>query len=256
MGNSGQMNMRMVQKRFSDDVQKDVFRTKHLVEEGYGLKPGNSIMLICQKLAELKSKTNIYVECGVYQGNTLFSVAIFLQLRSIKLNMLGLDTFEGFPDQELDPKDKPRAFNLLLEQNLISQGHYEKASKRTEKFTDETHLRKEYFLDAEGVFDIAKDFRNVKLIKGPFKDTMKSIAQSIGVLFLDCDLYKSYMDCLEGLFGLVVSGGTIIFDEYYSLKYPGARFAVIEFFKDKSGHFEKYVTVDNFERWCFVKDEH
>ena len=41
------------------------------------------------------------------------------------------------------------------------------------------------------------------------------------------------MDVLNQLFNKVIKGGVIIFDEYYSLKYPGALMAVHDFFIDK-----------------------
>ena len=66
-------------------------------------------------------------------------------------------------------------------------------------------------------------------------------------------LYKSYLTCLDNLYDNVISGGAVIFDEYYSHKYPGARVAVNEFFLDKKGHFEKYLTDEGHERWCFIK---
>ena len=60
-------------------------------------------------------------------------------------------------------------------------------------------------------------------------------------------------DFLDNLYDNVISGGAVIFDEYYSHKYPGARVAVNEFFLDKKGHFEKYLTDEGHERWCFIK---
>ena len=63
------------------------------------------------------------------------------------------------------------------------------------------------------------------------------------------------MTCLTNLYDNVIPGGCIIFDEYYSYKYPGARVAVDEFFSEKEneGHFEKYITPEGYERWCFEK---
>ena len=66
-------------------------------------------------------------------------------------------------------------------------------------------------------------------------------------------MYESYLECLNKLYENIVVGGSIIFDEYYSHKYPGARIAVNEFFENKEGYFEKYITPDGFERWCFIK---
>ena len=68
--------------------------------------------------------------------------------------------------------------------------------------------------------------------------------------------YESTMlkSIVNKLYENVVIGGSIIFDEYYSHKYPGARIAVNEFFENKEGYFEKYITPEGFERWCFIKE--
>lgn len=245
--------MQFLVKDFSEYIQESVRIAKQKAREGYGLNPGNNINLICQKLIELEPTLSSYVECGVYQGNTFFSVAIFLEQKSIDCTLLGFDSFEGFPGKKIDQRDRPLFFNELLEKKLISNEHYQKALERTKNFCDESHLTKEYFLDIRRVFEIEKDFLNAHLIKGNFSETIQGVTQAIDVLFLDCDLYGSYWDCLNGLYQQVVSGGVIIFDEFYSLKYPGPRLAVNEFFKDKAGHFEKYITDEAFERWCFVK---
>ena len=80
------------------------------------------------------------------------------------------------------------------------------------------------------------------------------INNKIAILHIDSDLYESYLTCLNNLYENIIDGGIIIFDEYYSHKYPGARVAVNEFFEDKKGYFEKYITQDGFERWCFTKE--
>ena len=89
---------------------------------------------------------------------------------------------------------------------------------------------------------------------GTFSETLPKFKEDIDILHLDCDLYQSYLDVLDNIYNNVKETGSVIFDEYYSLKYPGARIAVNEFFSNhKSNHFEKYITSDSFERWCAVK---
>jgi len=246
--------MKVLKRNFSSDIQEGVELVKQEVKNKYDLNPGNNVNLICEKLMKLQSVSGAYVECGVFQGNTFFSVGTFLRQQSSNRTLLGLDTFEGFPEHVIDDRDRPLFFDELLKRKLITIDHYEKARQRTKDFTEESHLSKEYFLDINKVFDIAKDFDNVQLIKGAFKDTLKTIKQPVAVLYLDCDLYLSYWECLTALYPQVVSGGVIIFDECYSLKYPGPRLAVNEFFEDKVGYFEQYLTNDVFERWCFIKD--
>lgn len=76
------------------------------------------------------------------------------------------------------------------------------------------------------------------------------------MLILDCDLYESYKMCLSRLYPRIVPGGWIIFDEYFSAKYPGARRAVDEFFADRP---EKPVLAEHllaehpYERWYVIK---
>ena len=54
---------------------------------------------------------------------------------------------------------------------------------------------------------------------------------------IDCDLYKSYQDSLNFIWPKLSEGGFIHLDEYYSLKYPGARRATLEFISDKPDAF-------------------
>ena len=51
---------------------------------------------------------------------------------------------------------------------------------------------------------------------------------------IDCDLYESYKYTLPKAWENTITGGMIYLDEYYSLKFPGAKIAVDEFIKDKS----------------------
>ena len=153
-----------------------------------------------------------------------------------------------------NPKDSPLHFKYQYENDLITKEHYERAKERTNNFTGVRHLEKEYFSEVAGIFDIESQFKNLHLVSGTFSESLPTFDKSIEILHIDCDLYQSYLDCLNNLYENVVDGGCIIFDEYFSLKYPGARDAVNEFFEDKNGYFENYDSLDNFERWCFVKN--
>lgn len=243
-----------VTKNFDENLKENIYSVKNKIREKYDLNPGNNINLICEKLLELKDKPGSYVECGVYQGNTLFTVAEHLKIIEDERDIYGFDTFEGFPDVKINKLDHPSMFRKLFEKGEITEDHYLKAREWTNNFEDLNHLTQDYFCDVSKVFDIADKYENIKLIKGPFVESLKKINNPIAVLFLDCDLYDSYMNCLSELYTLIIPGGYIIFDEYYSHKYPGARIAVNEFFKDKEGKFEMYKTHEGFERWCFIKE--
>ena len=74
-------------------------------------------------------------------------------------------------------------------------------------------------------------------------------------VWLDCDLYNSYRLALPFVWGKLMCGGYIHLDEYYSLKYPGVRIAVDEFFsgKEDKPRMHGKRTMD-FERWYVTKN--
>ena len=76
---------------------------------------------------------------------------------------------------------------------------------------------------------------NVTLIKGFFDETLsKYNGESIALLHLDVDLYRSYKIALEHFWSLVAPGGIVLFDEYKNSlsNFPGASKAINEFFGD------------------------
>ena len=236
-------------KHLSDcEYIKDIYRTKYMLE------PINNIILILEKLKT--SPKGQYVECGTFQGKTLIPAALYCEQNNLFQDrlLIGMDSFEGFPISKHHPNDLPIMFQHLWSTGSITEDHYEKAKIRTDNFNSLKHLEGEYFLNIGNIFNSCNDFNNVKLIKGLFKDTTPLFTEDIGILHLDGDLYESYLLCLENLYDNVVEGGVVIFDEYYSHKYPGARIAVNEFFENKQGHFEMWLTNENHERWCWIKE--
>jgi hypothetical protein len=229
----------------------DISNSKKHVES-MGLRASANIDLLCIALHETKDLVGCYVECGVFRGSTLFAAAEFARLREIKRKFYGIDTFSGFDPSSVTDNDKPYKFQVLRDRFQISEEHYEKAAARTMNFRDDSHLQQSYFFDVGSVFERAAN-EGVTLLVGKFIDVIPTLDEPIVVLHLDCDLYSSYRDCLEMAYDKVVRGGFVVLDEYYSLKYPGARIAVDEFMESVSGaQLIKHVTSD-FERWCIVK---
>ena len=249
--------MKIIKKYFTTQHLKDCETIKSLSTE-FNCNPVNNINLILQKLKEYHNTDGAYVECGTYRGNTIIPAAMYSKHFNVFKTQLfyGIDTFKGFPktdSKEHDYRDHPMFFETLYNDKEIDRSHYEKAMNRTKKFTDTSHLENEYFLDTKLVFDICNKFENIKLLQGTFEEITPKFDKPISILHLDGDLYHSYLTCLKNLYDNVIVGGVVIFDEYYSHKYPGARVAVNEFFKSKPGHFEMYITSEGHERWCFVK---
>jgi|TARA_R110000787_G_scaffold283522_1_gene396446 hypothetical protein len=248
--------MKIKEKIFTKEHLEECEYIKQQARDKFNLTPVNNICLILLKLKELNERKGHYVECGTYRGNTLIPSALYAEYHGYFQNqkLIGVDTFKGFPSTtQHDPRDLPTYFKTLRSQNQITEDHFKKSKLRTENFQNVSHLENTYFLDTQEVFNNCSKFKNISLLQGTFDSILPNFKEKISILHLDGDLYKSYLTCLENLYDNVIDGGVVIFDEYYSHKYPGARVAVNEFFLDKNGHFEKYLTIEGHERWCFIK---
>jgi hypothetical protein len=79
-----------------------------------------------------------------------------------------------------------------------------------------------------------KNFQNIYLVKGNIPDTFSEYfdqkpATQIALLHIDVDVYEATKACLDYLYGRVVKGGIIIFDDYGQI--DGATQAINEFIK-------------------------
>lgn len=116
------------------------------------------------------------LEFGVYKGSTI------RQLRNMfdaSFDVFGFDSFEGLPE--------------------AWSGTHHKAGA----------------MSTNGVIPNVK---GVDFYAGWFSETIPDyleIAQPIGLLHVDCDLYSSTVDILWGLDEFIVDGTVIVFDEWY-----------------------------------------
>jgi hypothetical protein len=222
----------------------------------------------------LKNQTTLggdILEAGTYRGKTALSLGIFLRQNQLPGIVHGFDTFSGFPKYSLN--DMPQKFEELFELDQISSEHFLRIQRLRRIKTD---LYKQDF--HPGTTSSSGDFSNnsvepllekmdflgldnIQLHIGTFESTMKhKDAEQLhfSVIFMDCDLYDGYMETLNYGWDKLMPGGIIFLDEYYSLKFPGARIAVNEFFADKE-NFELIDVadrkIDDFERWIVRKLE-
>lgn len=238
-------------EKMKKNIDDDIMHARENVAL-LGLETCDNVINICHALDATRELPGVYLECGVFRGSTFFTAVEFCKLRGIKRQFIGADTFGGFGTAPILEYDMPAYFAVLLKEKKISERHYELAYKRTNAFNDISHLKTEYFSDVSGVFEIAKRYDNVAFLQGQYENTLKQVIDDIAVLHLDCDLYWSYKTCLENLYDRVLVTGRAVFDEYYSLKYPGARVAVDEFFRGKHALMQRMMTGD-FERWSVIK---
>ena len=208
------------------------------------------------------------VESGVYRGHTLLSTALLLkELGSDKI-VYGFDSFEGFPPL-LNKNDQIPKFDNLYKNKLITKHHLESVKKNIllnkifqKKNLNSHSISKSDNFSSTSLNDIKKKIKflkldNIVLVKGMFKTTManRTIPKKIFACFVDCDLYESYLSTFKFVWPKLEKGGYLQLDEYYSLKFPGARIASNEFFSDKDVKINKYFSskTDIFERWSIIK---
>ena len=208
------------------------------------------------------------VEAGVFRGSTLLALALFLKRIKSRKKIYGFDTFDGFPKMNTR-NDNIKLFKTLRKKNLIKKSHFDNVKKLI--FIKRKILGKK--LNFQNISS-SKNFSqsnlnllkrkikylkldNIKIIKGNFKKKMmlNSKPKKIMAAFIDCDLYESYMQSLNFVWNRLEPKGIIQVDEYYSLKFPGARIACDKFFKGKNFNKKKYFSKDDdFERWFIIKN--
>ena len=134
--------MEILTKIFSSNHLETCENIKQQCKDDFNLNPVNNICLILEKIKLLSTTEGCYVECGTFKGNTLIPTALYSLNTGFFKNkkIIGIDTFEGFPIKEHNKKDLPSYFNVLYENNLITDDHYNKAKKRTNNFQDLSHL--------------------------------------------------------------------------------------------------------------------
>lgn len=94
---------------------------------------------------------------------------------------------------------------------------------------------------------------NLHYIVGDVMETLKdkaNIPEKIAILRLDTDWYESSKYELEQMYDNVVTGGVIIFDDYYH--WDGQRKATDEFFKNRNINYN-FVNIGNYKTSAIIK---
>lgn len=206
-------------------------------------------------------------EFGVFKGRGTLAWALLCRELGIKKKIVGFDSFSGFPPV-YHQKDDLENFKLQRDTGEITSKHFEDTQLLREirqclkdvEITVKNISSSEDFADQN--LDLLKrkiDFLkldNIELRVGDFQKTMQENSPSKACLAIfDCDLYNSYETALDFIWPQLVAGGVCYLDEYYSLKFPGARTAVNEFIDRMSGTSLIKIKIedDGFERWHLIK---
>jgi ABC-type polysaccharide/polyol phosphate transport system ATPase subunit len=153
------------------------------------------------------------VECGVFRGHSLLSLAQVAQRSAAAVRIYGLDSFAGFP--EFSATDLETVSPKIREvSRLVFQEASLEAVQEKLKGAAVDHL--------------------VTLKKGFFCDVLPELAaMAFAFVHIDCDLYEGHLECLEFFYPRMKPGGMIFFDDYHSVEFTGARSAIDHFLADK-----------------------
>jgi len=205
-------------------------------------------------------------EVGVYQGFSLIATALFLKEIGSEKKVWGFDSFSGFPSYH--KYDSLSYFKVLYQQGDISEEHYDQylLNIQHKEYVTGANLNPSNISTSEDFSNTSMTLLekkieyfkldNIEIVDGDYKDTMRldaPIDTKFMTVLMDCDLYKSHQLSLPFVWDRMPIGGYMFLDEYYSLKFPGARIATNEFFSNKLDKPEMYPRKPmDFERW-FVK---
>lgn len=210
------------------------------------------------------------VEAGVFRGRSLVAMGMLLKEIGSDKKVFGFDSFSGFPPI-YDSKDDLKTFETLYQNKEISKEHWEAVQKNiawrkimSSQDVDVANISSSGDFSGTNLEFVKRKIDligldNVVLIDGPFSETMRpeiALPKSVMAVLVDCDLYTSYQQTLSFVWPRLTSGGLVYLDEYYSLKFPGARAATNEFLKSNSGSLKMAEQFPgDFERWYLVKPE-
>lgn len=208
------------------------------------------------------------LEAGTFKGRLTAGLGMLLQELGSAKTIHTYDTFTGFPGYS--EKDDHKEFLKQYKDGLITEKNWTAVNELYE--IRETILKTAINVDnissslnfSENSIDaVSEKFKllgleNIVIHQGKFVETMTSTEYGPKSLFLsiiDCDLYSGYKTSLPYIWPLTVPGGMVYLDEYYSLKFPGPRYAVNEFLSGIE-NFEMInlaKDIDDFERWAILK---
>jgi O-methyltransferase len=172
--------------------------------------------------AEKQMVDGCFVECGVARGGCAALMALVVADHNSDRNLWLFDSFEGLsePTAEDEYQESLRYKPDDRSSDLVAPGYCLGTYEEVEELLFEK-------------LGLSRD--NIFMVKGWFQDTLPEYRGKIGpiaVLRIDGDWYESTKCCLENLYDNVITGGSVIIDDYES--YIGAKKATDEFIKDRN----------------------
>lgn len=152
------------------------------------------------------------IECGSARGGASAIMALHLRRKGIAKTIYACDTYGGFDPAELAHERR---------QGLTT------APRRSFTGTSAGYVRAK--MRALGLGG------QVIPVKGLFQETLPKLARPYCFALIDCDLRESTVYAAETVWTTLVPQGRIVFDDYRSADYRGARLGVDQFVQRHAG---------------------
>ena len=173
-----------------------------------------------EMLEKIENVPGNVAEFGVAGGISLISFIRILRVRERGLDskeirkVYGFDSFEGLPKLGREDRSKVSSNADMKEGGFHDPMAY------------------------ENLFEFAKKDGETFVVRGWFSETLPTFLrnnphEAFALVHMDCDLYESTKFVLEKIWGNVVPGGIIVFDELYHKDFPGETAAFNEVMKGK-----------------------
>lgn len=157
------------------------------------------------------------IECGSSRCGASILMANFLREKLVQKTIFALDSYQGFDRVELD---KERIAGLTR----VSDGAFTSTS-----YAYVTRKLKRLGMD------------NVVIpVKGYFRDTLPQMNLDYCFALIDCDLQDSIEYCARMIWPRLASGGRMVFDDYASDDFRGARLGVDAFVAERRDEIAEY----------------
>jgi asparagine synthase (glutamine-hydrolysing) len=172
---------------------------------------------------EQSGRAGAIVEAGTALGGSAIAMAA---AKSASRPMYLYDVFATIPEPgERDGRDVHRRYSQIV-------------SGAAKGLGGDTYYgyRSDLYAEVRASFErlgAPIEQHNVRLVKGLFEDTIE-LDEPVALAHLDGDWYESTMVCLERLAPLLVPGGRMVLDDYFT--WSGCRRAVDDYFAGRSGY--------------------
>jgi hypothetical protein len=166
------------------------------------------------------------VECGCSRCGATVIMARHLKSKMIRKTIYACDSFEGFDKQELE-KERREGLTTIGDNAFTS--------------TSFKYIKEK--INVLGVDDY------IIPLRGYFEDTLPELDTTVSFALIDCDLMDSLIYCAEELWKRLTPNGRIIFDDYTSEEYRGARLGVNQFVRN---HIDEISSHGLLQRLYFV----